>query len=151
MSATLTPFFAKCLKKKELTGLCYIRVLLGCESIGIIILPLVPLLAARERSRVEILLDVSSTSVPEKENRFNNKKKTGSDLVNYKVYDCMRCITTLYQRQFVMVFVKSCETNPGYVYTQNFFKRAVLFDHRFTNSPWQRERCTFPCQKLKSS
>lgn len=45
-------------------GSCYSRVLLGCESIGIIILPRVPLLAARERSRVEMLLDASSPSAP---------------------------------------------------------------------------------------
>lgn len=42
----------------------YLRVLLGCESIGIIILPRVPLLAARERSSVEMLLDASSPSAP---------------------------------------------------------------------------------------
>lgn len=42
--------------------MCYLRVLLGCESIGIIILPRVPLLAARERSSVEMLLDASSPS-----------------------------------------------------------------------------------------
>lgn len=44
--------------------MCYLRVLLGCESIGIIILPRVPLLAARERSSVEMLLDASSPSAP---------------------------------------------------------------------------------------
>lgn len=44
--------------------LCYLRVLLGCESIGIIILPRVPLLAASERSSVEMLLDASSPSAP---------------------------------------------------------------------------------------
>lgn len=41
-----------------------LRVLLGCVSMGIIILPRVPLLAARERSSVEMLLDASSPSPP---------------------------------------------------------------------------------------
>ena len=41
---------------------CHLRVLLGCESMGIIILVRVALLAARERSRVDMLLDTSSPS-----------------------------------------------------------------------------------------
>lgn len=52
-----------------------LRVLLGCESIGIIILPRVPLLAARERSRVEILLEASSASAPATSEHLNTTTK----------------------------------------------------------------------------
>lgn len=48
----------------ERNAVTFLRVLLGCESMGIIIFPRVPLLAARERSRVEMLLDTSSPSAP---------------------------------------------------------------------------------------
>lgn len=64
----LTSFKCVCLDGVDRlthTHVCvFLRVLLGCVSIGIIIFPRVPLLAARERSSVEMLLDASSPSPP---------------------------------------------------------------------------------------